>query len=121
MVENKVNWNTVLVVLVIGVVGILLLNNLGVLTGNVAVKATTGTLDKNDKTAILNMLNSCQRVKQPADSYGTCSKVCYYSTPSKTCVIGQEVVGTTDNNKLIDCNEDYTGYGATLNCICCSS
>ena len=44
MAENKTNWNTVLVVLVIGVVGVLLLNNLGVLTGNVAVKATTGTL-----------------------------------------------------------------------------
>ncbi|MBI4155520.1 hypothetical protein HY498_05555 [Candidatus Woesearchaeota archaeon] len=33
MVENKVNWNTVLVVLVIGVVGVLLLGNSGILTG----------------------------------------------------------------------------------------
>ena len=33
MVENKINWNTVLVVLVIGVVGILLLSNSGILTG----------------------------------------------------------------------------------------
>ena len=33
MAENKVNWNTVLVVLVIGVVGILLLSNSGILSG----------------------------------------------------------------------------------------
>ena len=33
MAENKVNWNTVLIVLVIGVVGILLLSNSGILSG----------------------------------------------------------------------------------------
>ncbi|MBI2499095.1 hypothetical protein HYV88_02535 [Candidatus Woesearchaeota archaeon] len=37
MAENKVNWNTVLVVLIIGVVGVLLLNNSGVLTGNTSL------------------------------------------------------------------------------------
>lgn len=33
MVENKTNWNTILIVLVVGVVGVLLLSNSGILTG----------------------------------------------------------------------------------------
>jgi len=63
-VREDVNWNTVLVVLVIGVVGVLLLNNLGVLTGNVAVKATTGTLVTSDKQVILDTLNKCVFINQ---------------------------------------------------------
>ncbi len=41
MAENKTNWNTVLIVLVIGVVGILLINNSNLLSGLVTKKSTT--------------------------------------------------------------------------------
>jgi len=40
------------------------LNNLGVLTGNVAVKATTGTLVTSDKQVILDTLNKCVFINQ---------------------------------------------------------
>src|SRR3989344_7033290 len=59
MVENKVNWNTVLVVLVVGVVGILFLGNNGFLSGETikVQKVTTGT-DIYTKTEIDANINS---------------------------------------------------------------
>jgi len=119
MVENKVNWNTVLVVLVIGVVGILLLNNGNLFSGKVTgVTSKIGNIDTNDKKVILSMLSSCTRFKGSANMFGTCNNLCIAS--KKVCLLGQEAIQSTDDMKLIDCNEDYTNYGATLNCICCS-
>ena len=59
MVENKVNQNTVLVVLVVGIVGILFLGNNGFLSGETikVQKVTTGT-DIYTKTEIDANINS---------------------------------------------------------------
>ena len=112
MAENKVNWNTILVVLVIGVVGILLLNNLGVLTGNVAVKATTGTLVPSDKQVILDTLNKCTLAITVTS---TCDTFC--NNIGKTCVVGEFVSDGVNDAHLIDCDQSSSNF---KQCFCCS-
>ena len=120
MVENKVNWNTVLVVLVIGVVGILLLSNSGILTGNV-----TGSIDSKDKQAVLNMLSKCSiqvDYRSMDSSQHTCNIAC--GKVSKSCVDGEVMLDIKGNDvrKMIDCvtSAEQWSESTGVSCRCCS-
>ena len=107
MAENKVNWNTVLVVLVIGVVGILLLNS-GILTGNV-----TGSIDNRDKQIVLTMLNKVQ--PKNGNVGESCNTVCSRDWPGSTCITSSIVF--TDN-KVLPVACDTTQVNGYVTCRC---
>ena len=95
------------------------MNNLGVLTGNVAVKATTGTLVTSDKQVILDTLNKCVFINQGSNgNYINCDTVC--NTNGRTCVFGQPSTKSSGVGRLGDCDQNLLGTDLLLDCFCCS-
>ena len=132
MAENKVNWNTVLVVLVVGVVGYLVLSG-GVFSGRVTgVTSKIGNLDTTDKQAVLTMLSKCTIVNvgvpAPTSVVQTGDYVC--GTFSKKCIsnfIGFDPVatGSGSSNTIsqpISCNDATNNYpkASWARTTCCS-
>lgn len=131
MVENKVNWNTILVILVVGVIGILLLNNGNLFSGKVTgVTSRIGNLEKNDKQVILNILNTCyvnSQLTSRADSSSLSGNS--FCGNSGKCVAAyfSEVPNPQDPNYILQntirtsCAGTYEGNTASfyIQSVCC--
>ncbi|MBI4155225.1 hypothetical protein HY498_04025 [Candidatus Woesearchaeota archaeon] len=88
MVENKTNWNTVLIVLVIGVVGILLLSNSGILTGGAFSKDITGDATVTIRANSCDADSICEVAKTVSTMAGSTSALVLTSDVKKVIVDG---------------------------------
>ena len=113
---KEINWNTVLVVLVIGVVGILLLSNSGILTGALSTRPSAPVVKANSCDADTNCEVKGLQVSFPSSPTqpSTVAYACFDNNNNliksfKPCIVETSKCYETDNSK------DFYKKGQTCN------